>query len=127
MCGSLNRSEVRPKFALADRAGHLGLAHSVVRRQMDLASQMNRLTVVLTDKQPDRIEVARVGLDSPVTSDLRAEALAVHARTAGRDLEDEIDPLLTDRPEKPFLGADKFDGSHPSNSNHLSARDDLQW
>ena len=65
-----------------------------------------------TEKEPDRVEVVEVGFDSPVAPNLRAEALAADAGTTIRDLEQELDPLLANHPNKTFIGADQVDGDH---------------
>jgi hypothetical protein len=113
--GSLDRRDVRPKFLLADSAGNVGVAYGVMRRQMDLASQMDWFAVVLAEEEPGRVKVVEVGFDSPVAPDLRAEALAADAGTTTRDLEQELDPLLANRPGKTVIGAGKFDVGHVTN------------
>jgi hypothetical protein len=99
----------------ADSAGNVGVAYGVMTRQMDLASQMDWLAVVLAEEEPGRVEVVEVGFDSPIAPDLHAEALAANAATTSRDLEQELDPLLANRPDKTVIGTDKFDVDHVTN------------
>jgi len=97
---------------LAESAGNVGVAHGVVGRQMNCASQMDRFAVVLAEKEPYRVAVVEVRFDSPVAADLRAKALAADTSTTSRDLEQELDPLLANRPDKAFIGADQVDVDH---------------
>lgn len=110
--GRFDLRDMRSKFLLADSARNVGVAHGVMRRQMDVASQMDRPAVVLSEEQPDRVKVVEVGFDPPVAPDRRAEALAADASTTVRDIEHELDPLLANRSDKVFAGADQLDVDH---------------
>ena len=85
---------------------------------MDVASQMDRSAVVLSEEQPDRVKVVEVGFDPPVAPDRRAEALAADTSTTVRDIEHELDPLLANRSGKVFVGADQLYVRPRTNCSH---------
>lgn len=132
--GCLDRRGTRLKMLLTDSAGNVGVTERVVRREVHLASQVDRLAVVFAEEEPDRVEIVVVGFDAPVPTDLGTEAVAPDAGTTSGDLDLEVNTPVTNRSGDAAIGTCQLHNGHErtlatsnitgrtARSSHRSAR-----
>jgi hypothetical protein len=88
------------ELLFTNAAGDVGVPKRVVGRQVNVTAQKHRRTVVLAEKQPDRLQVVVIGLDVPVTVDATAKARPAKTSTIVRNIQHEVDPLIADHANK---------------------------